>query len=885
MKLAKRIIALTIVLCTLGAMMIPGVSAAEAETPASLTVDFVTAFNAAGIPVDKYIQNYPDALDAVYETNKFTVYRDADGAHVKPNALYAGGRYRGGKFYEISHNDIEKYGTVATAPFKFVAPGTGDYELSFVYGKGYSGDNGGDEIGAYVMELPETPFDKYGVPAPDAEGILVKASVQNPGTGAKVTSEGTAYLKEGKEYLIIFYVIDADTKAYADFSSFSLEYKEPPFDPANNTDLVVDFKSDFNTAGLAADAYLQSTNLSPLTTAYNAGDIQWDVYKDSTGTPSKSNSAYPARVAGNNKYFQMRTNSTSELGRFPLIFKATGTGEYRLNLTFAVNAQGAVRAERAGAFIVEAPETEPYTRYNIPSVTSSAAQAIIDFAPNATDGEGNYIYNTGYVLTSETTINLEHGKEYLIIFFAGYSSESAAAYADYSSFSLTEVKPVASIGETPYNTLADALEAAVSGDTIELGMNAFEYEVSLPEGVTLDLNGKTLDAGSVSGTVIDSADGAGLIVVAKESAVLEAGAGQVALWDNNEQAPGYRIFNYEFVNYAVTAGEDDVTGVNKVIDLYEAQRVLAGPENLDENGEVIKGKGDQQYKDVADDLAALYADGTIDWRYEYTSQQYQMSRGGVCFSWGNKSLRHFGNGYSAIRIQAPGEGKVSVNVKTSSTGNEANDGGFDMYIVKASEIEALCADYAANYEAFLAAPATAVTETGDAFTAAMAANEPVLSGVSNGEAYTGSFEFEAGEEYIVIFNNNGSVKSALHMNFQTISFNRAEKHGATQTFWSTLKFTNALAYTLVNTKESGLKVGFEMKWNGNIKYFEFDDETLAAFAADQGNNMDKTYGLYLRVSGFEALEESGELIGQAYMSTAAQWAYASGEALTYEHTI
>ena len=85
----RRIIALALVLCTLATMIIPGVSATEAETPASMSVNFVEMFNAAGIPADKYLQNYNDALDAVYETYNFTFYRDASGNVVRPNSLYA----------------------------------------------------------------------------------------------------------------------------------------------------------------------------------------------------------------------------------------------------------------------------------------------------------------------------------------------------------------------------------------------------------------------------------------------------------------------------------------------------------------------------------------------------------------------------------------------------------------------------------------------------------------------------------------------------------------------------------------------------------------------------------------------------------------------------
>ena len=123
------------------------------------------------------------------------------------------------------------------------------------------------------------------------------------------------------------------------------------------------------------------------------------------------------------------------------------------------------------------------------------------------------------------------------------------------------------------------------------------------------------------------------------------------------------------------------------------------------------------------------------------------------------------------------------------------------------------------------------------------------------------------------------------MRLADLSFTRAAKQGDARTFWSTLQFSNTLAYTLINTKESGLKLGYEMDWNGAVKSFQYDDATLAAWAADSAANTEATYGLYIRISGFEALTESGTLSGQAYMSTAAQWAYASGDAMTYEFTV
>ncbi len=70
--------------------------------------------------------------------------------------------------------------------------------------------------------------------------------------------------------------------------------------------------------------------------------------------------------------------------------------------------------------------------------------------------------------------------------------------------------PVAYIGETPYTSLGAALEAAQSGDEIDLADNVADAgSFTVPSGVTLDLNGKNLSAGeiNVGGKLIDSVSG------------------------------------------------------------------------------------------------------------------------------------------------------------------------------------------------------------------------------------------------------------------------------------------------------------------------------------------------------------------------------------------
>ena len=111
--------------------------------------------------------------------------------------------------------------------------------------------------------------------------------------------------------------------------------------------------------------------------------------------------------------------------------------------------------------------------------------------------------------------------------------------------------------ETYYDTLEEAL--AVTGGTIQLLTDVTADTVNLNANVTLDLNGYALTANSVSGKVMDSKDGEGLIKVGAQSAVLSSNDDQLILWDNATENPGYRVFNYTFTNMGMDAHKDDAT--------------------------------------------------------------------------------------------------------------------------------------------------------------------------------------------------------------------------------------------------------------------------------------------------------------------------------------
>ena len=94
------------------------------------------------------------------------------------------------------------------------------------------------------------------------------------------------------------------------------------------------------------------------------------------------------------------------------------------------------------------------------------------------------------------------------------------------------VEYVAKIGETFYATLAEALAAAQSGDTIVLVADNTTYEgtILLNKGITLDLNGKKLTADSLiafnGNSVIDTAKSEGVLAIAKDQIVLSATNGK-----------------------------------------------------------------------------------------------------------------------------------------------------------------------------------------------------------------------------------------------------------------------------------------------------------------------------------------------------------------------
>ena len=106
-------------------------------------------------------------------------------------------------------------------------------------------------------------------------------------------------------------------------------------------------------------------------------------------------------------------------------------------------------------------------------------------------------------------------------------------------------KFVACIGETMYETLTEALDAAQNGETVVVLTNIDENGyVIVDKGVTLDLNGYTVKASGVvafnSSHIVDnSADNSGVLAVAKSRVVLDRDNAELPIW--NEAKGGYQF--------------------------------------------------------------------------------------------------------------------------------------------------------------------------------------------------------------------------------------------------------------------------------------------------------------------------------------------------------
>lgn len=130
------------------------------------------------------------------------------------------------------------------------------------------------------------------------------------------------------------------------------------------------------------------------------------------------------------------------------------------------------------------------------------------------------------------------------------------------------VKPVAAmIGETIYESLAEALQDAEGEEIVKLGMDAEVDTLSISPNKTLDLNGQQLIADNMLcfGEITDSSDGNACVIMSNDpsKAVLHLQPNNPQLPIYDSEAGGYRFFNYtptSLGKQTVTAGAAEKFG-------------------------------------------------------------------------------------------------------------------------------------------------------------------------------------------------------------------------------------------------------------------------------------------------------------------------------------
>ena len=143
-------------------------------------------------------------------------------------------------------------------------------------------------------------------------------------------------------------------------------------------------------------------------------------------------------------------------------------------------------------------------------------------------------------------------------------------------------------------SIEDKITNANSGDTIVLEEDAKVGSVEIKDGVTLDLNGNTLEATSVtclgSGVVTDTSNGKGLIKVTS-GAVVNADSSHLAVYDSRENANGYRVYSASVASYKPAfANKTDATdGVKFLFTLNFTNKDAYAAIATGESGLAVKG--------------------------------------------------------------------------------------------------------------------------------------------------------------------------------------------------------------------------------------------------------------------------------------------------------
>ena len=268
-----------------------------------------------------------------------------------------------------------------------------------------------------------------------------------------------------------------------------------------------------------------------------AGLIDWEHYALGGKTITSRDDAAIFTSAG---YLYGRAGNSTATNTDYMAFKSDnpGQGKYTLSVNHAASTNGAAQV---GVYILPGDTAADQIASLLAGETAATYRmgSYNCYSATATGKD----YNTTTLVTGsnlEGTWEVKDNNSYIVVFRMdqGQASNSCRMYL--SQLVLTPVaaekEDEAMIGTESYDTLQDAINDAKSEDEIILQTAAEADKVTVPAGVTLNLNGNTLTAGEIE--IAGALVGDGLLVTSNEITCSSDNGGYLPL----KTAGGYKLF-------------------------------------------------------------------------------------------------------------------------------------------------------------------------------------------------------------------------------------------------------------------------------------------------------------------------------------------------------
>jgi hypothetical protein len=303
---------------------------------------------------------------------------------------------------------------------------------------------------------------------------------------------------------------------------------------AKNTDTVITAD-----AGKTSYSFKDYAMYNALAEAYAKGNIDWKIGLYDGALVTNNNTRFRTDNFNGLRVCMTRdSGKISSVGQwvsFPIATPAAGT--YNITLKHGLHAENGIK--EVGFYIVS------YTK----TIGKEDITALLGNA-NSTAGEAKYLGSYScdkegsgegvvYAATLSGSYTFEQNKNYMIV-LKSQAEDDSDGRDQYLYICKTTLTPsIAQVGDTGYASVADAVEAAKASATdkkVTMLQNAEEDTVNVPSGVTLDLNGKTLNATVIANTgssVTDGSAGSTGKIVGGFTAENTVGANEIALHDGN----------------------------------------------------------------------------------------------------------------------------------------------------------------------------------------------------------------------------------------------------------------------------------------------------------------------------------------------------------------